>query len=393
MTLRILVTFPFAPGTPGGGTYDCVELARHLAREGAQVTLASVACTGRGAFPRRAEEPNELGLQRVAELAREGVTHVSVRPDPLHLRLDGRPMRRAVLDLLAREPFDAVLGYWHEAFFLPGPLHGRRVLFALNGAASFNQFLGPGSGLLRGLRNARIRAMLQSAAVVFARSEFTRGELMELAGVDPERIRVVHLGVADVFHAAQSGRVEPVRDLLFYGALTEAKGVFDALSALGQVARRGNADWMLRIAGWGDAEAVRAAARERGLAERIELLGPLEHPQLVRELERAQLAVLPSHTESFGLANAESQAAGVAVVAYGVAAVPEVVADGVSGWLVPVGQTDALADALERALGDPEGVWRAGQAGRERALERFSWQRAARRTSEGLAEAIAARSR
>jgi glycosyltransferase involved in cell wall biosynthesis len=393
MSLRLLVTFPFAPGTPGGGTYDCIELSRHLARAGAQVTLATVACTGRGAFPRKAEEPDEAGRERAASLAAESVELVSVPPDPLHLRLDGRPMRRAVARALDGGSFDAVLGYWHEAFFLPGLLERRGVTFAMNGAASFNQFLGPGPGLLRGLRNARIRSTLQRAAVVFARSEFTRGELVELAGVDPARIRVVHLGVADVFHRARAERAPAVRDLLFYGAWTEAKGVFDALAALGTVARRGHTDWTLRLAGWGDAEAVRAAAREHGIGAQVELLGARDHAGLARELERAQLAVLPSHTESFGLANAESQAAGVAVVACGVAAVPEVVEDGVSGWLVPAGDTEALADALERALGDPEGVWRAGQAGRRRALERFSWERAAALTLEGLEPAVRGRSR
>ncbi len=387
MSLRLLVTFPFAPGTPGGGTYDCVELVRHMSRAGARVTLATVACSGRGAFPRRAEPLDEAARACIASLEGDGVTHVSVAPDRWHLRLDGRPMRRSVAGLLSQASFDAVLGYWHEAFFLPPLLRRRGVLFGMIGAASFNQFLGPGSGLLRGLRNARLRATYQRAAVVFARSKFTRGELIELAGVDPERIRVVHLGVADVFFQARCERAEEVRDLLFFGALTEAKGVFDALAALGQVARQGQTGWTLRIAGWGDAQAVRAAAGEHGIAEKVELLGPLDHRGLARELERAQLALLPSHTESFGLAVAESQAAGVAVVALAVAAVPEVVLDGVSGWLAPAGRQAALAEVLERALGDPEGVWRAGRAGRERALESFSWERAAQRTLAGLEQA------
>ena len=389
--MRVVLTFPFSLGTPGGGTTDCAELARHLARAGADVRLATVACGGRGSFPRRAEAPSERQRERARALEAEGVELLSAPPSPLHLRLDGASMAQVVERSLEERPADAVLGYWHEAFFLPRRLARRGELFAMNAAASFSQFLGPAppgrGGLARGWRNRLVRRTFRAAAVVLARSDFTGRELVELAGVDPARIRRVHLGVDPLFHGARRERAESVRDLLFYGQLSEAKGVFDALAALGRVAASGRRDWILRIAGWGDPEPVRRAAGEHGLEGRIELLGPLEHPALVRELERAQLALLPSHTESFGLANAESQAAGLPVVAYAVAAVPEVVEHGVTGWLVPARSIGGLADALVGALSDPGESFRRGLAGRERTARLFSWERAARETLAALEEA------
>jgi glycosyltransferase involved in cell wall biosynthesis len=389
--MRLVLTFPFSLGTPGGGTLDCTELARHLARAGADVRLAAVSCTGRESFPRRAVAPNELERERAGSLARDGVELIRVDPSALHLRLDGGGVARAVGRALDQRPADAVLGFWHEAFFLPPLLQRRGVLFGMNAAASFSQFLGPGTGLGRAWRNRRLRSTFRAAAVVLARSEFTKREVVELAGVEPRRVRVIHLGVADRFHGARRERPEAVRDLLYYGSLTRDKGAFDAVEAVGHLARAGRRDWTLRMAGWGDAEAVRRAAAEHGVAERVELLGPLDHEALVREQERAQLALLPSHTESFGLANAESQAAGLPVVAYDVAAVPEVVERGVTGWLVPLGSTEGLGQALGEALADPEETFRRGLAGRERMARLFTWERAAEATLAALTEAGAGR--
>jgi len=82
---------------------------------------------------------------------------------------------------------------------------------------------------------------------------------------------------------------------------------------------------------------------------------------------------LPSYAESFGLAVAESQLSGLPVVAYNVGGVPEIVEHGHTGWLVPVGDVDALAGTIHAAIREPDAAFRMGLAGRKRVSARFSW--------------------
>ncbi len=391
--MRVAMTFPHSLGAPGGGTYDCTELARNLVRAGAEVTLLAVGSLGRTRFPRPRPPEAFSGADQAESLRRDGVEVIRLERHSLHYLLDGIQVKRTLARLFAEKPFDAVLGYWSETCFLPSLLRELGVVLAMNAAASHGPlFLPEGRPppWPRRLRNEIFHARpLRRADVVFARSEFTRGELIELARVDPRRIEVVHLGVDPRFFEVPRVERGPVKRLLFFGNLVPEKGLFDALSALGKLRGTGAMDWTFRVAGWGDRERVEQAAREHGIAERVVLLGRLDRPALLRELEETQLAVLPSHTESFGLANAEAQASGVPVVAYRVAAVPEVVEEGKTGWLVPLRDLERLTGALREALADPRKTFQAGLAGRERMRNLFSWDLAARTTLSGLAAARA----
>jgi glycosyltransferase involved in cell wall biosynthesis len=86
----------------------------------------------------------------------------------------------------------------------------------------------------------------------------------------------------------------------------------------------------------------------------------------------ADLFVLPSETESFGLAALEAMASGAPVVATAVGGLPEVVEHGVSGYLYPVGDVDAMAQAAVELLTNPRTHTRMAEAGITIARERFS---------------------
>ncbi|MEO0603229.1 MAG: N-acetyl-alpha-D-glucosaminyl L-malate synthase BshA [Myxococcota bacterium] len=114
---------------------------------------------------------------------------------------------------------------------------------------------------------------------------------------------------------------------------------------------------------------VEARLRELGLWDRARFIGSQSHPEtLVRE---SAVFVLPSRTESFGLAALEAQACGVPVVAYDVGGLPEVVIDGETGFLVPLDDVDAMADRVVTVLSDPDRQKRLGAAARARALDAF----------------------
>lgn len=389
MSQRILVTFPFAPSTPGGGTFDCIQLARAMAREGADISIAFMSSSGAAPFPRKPMLEADLGRERINKIEADGLRVFIIPPHRMNFRLDGLVLKRHVAKMLRHEKLDAVLGYWHEASFLDELLRERGVAFGMIAAASFNQFLGEiswTSPFLR-MRNVLLKRPYQRADVVFARSYFTRGEVSQVEGVDMHKVRVVYLGVDPRFQRVKPVPSDKVTNLFYFGNLVASKGIFDALEALGRVARAGLTDWRFRVAGWGDAQAVRAAARAHGIGDKVETLGGLHRDRLAEELATSHLSILPSHTESFGLANAESQAAGVAVAAYGVAAVPEVVEHGITGWLAPVGRVDLLALAISEAIRDPQRTFELGRAGRERIATAFSWERAAQDTLAGLEQA------
>jgi N-acetyl-alpha-D-glucosaminyl L-malate synthase BshA len=108
---------------------------------------------------------------------------------------------------------------------------------------------------------------------------------------------------------------------------------------------------VLLLAGDGpDAGMVQRLARQLGIADRVHLLGAQEN--VVPLLSTADLFLLPSEQESFGLAALEAMACGVPVVASDVGGLPEVIDHGVTGFLHPAGDVDAMAESGIRLLSD-----------------------------------------
>lgn len=129
--------------------------------------------------------------------------------------------------------------------------------------------------------------------------------------------------------------------------------------------------WQLTVVGGGPAEReVRAAFAPFGAA--VTFTGPLPPSEVARHLAVSCLYVWPGWGEAYGLAYLEAQAAGLPVVAMHVAGVPEVVADGETGILVPPGDPAALALAIGTLMSDTPLRRRMGEAARARVLARHS---------------------
>jgi starch synthase len=94
----------------------------------------------------------------------------------------------------------------------------------------------------------------------------------------------------------------------------------------------------------------------------------------------------PSEYEPLGIVNLEAMACGCAVVASAVGGIPEVVADGETGLLVPPGEPEALATAINSVIRDPGLAAALGARGRERAVAEFSWAAVAAQTAQLYAE-------
>ena len=122
-------------------------------------------------------------------------------------------------------------------------------------------------------------------------------------------------------------------------------------------------------------ESLETRVRELGLAERVQFLGRRPHSEIPELLRGFDLLAMPSRQEAWGVAAAEASATAIPVVATRIGGIPEVVIDGETGLLVPAQDPPALAAAIRLLAGDPDLRHRLGEAGRERVVSLFAWQR------------------
>jgi N-acetyl-alpha-D-glucosaminyl L-malate synthase BshA len=148
------------------------------------------------------------------------------------------------------------------------------------------------------------------------------------------------------------------------------KRVGDVLRIFARLRAELDAPLQLRLVGDGPERPPAAAlARELGVADDVRFLG--ERVDLPDVLRGSDLFLLPSQTESFGLAALEAMSCGVPVIASDVGGIPEVVAHGETGFLAPVGDLDAMAAAARCVLADGALAARLGRAARARAETLF----------------------
>jgi glycogen(starch) synthase len=167
----------------------------------------------------------------------------------------------------------------------------------------------------------------------------------------------------------------PLRRIAFAGRLVRQKGV-DVLVAAMKLLGERFPTLHLAIAGDGEERsALEAQAAQLGLGSRIAFVGTLSHDAVYRFLAEADLIVMPSRIEPFGLVALEAAQMARPVVASAVDGLPEVIEDGETGLLVPPEDPAALAGAVGALLDDPERARALGTAARRRAAALFSWDR------------------
>ncbi|MEJ1159079.1 glycosyltransferase family 4 protein [Prosthecomicrobium sp. N25] len=206
------------------------------------------------------------------------------------------------------------------------------------------------------------RRALASAAAILVTSPATGRTLVESFEVPLSRLTVAVPGTDPAPHARGSGG--PGTRILTVGTLVPRKGHLDLVAAL---ARLAELDWSLDLVGSADLEpahaaAVRAAVEAHGLAGRIRLVGAIPRDALEAYYDGADLFVLASHYEGYGMAYAEAVAHGLPVVGTTGGAIPDTL--GRAAVLVPPGDPERLALALRPLLSD--GDARADLAARAR---------------------------
>jgi glycosyltransferase involved in cell wall biosynthesis len=179
---------------------------------------------------------------------------------------------------------------------------------------------------------------------------------------------------------------ETRRRVVFAGRIVHPKGI----AVLIRAAPRVEAEFV--VCGDGrDLDFMREEARRLGVQERVSFKGWLGAEELATELAEASVVVLPSlWPEPFGLVGIEALAAGRPAVASATGGIGDWLEHGVNGLGVPPGDVDALVDALNELLADPERQRLMGIAGRETVTRRFSEQTHLEALLEGYRQARAA---
>jgi glycosyltransferase involved in cell wall biosynthesis len=276
---------------------------------------------------------------------RNGVRH-------LHAQFGGTPATIAMLAADLGERFDGK-GTWTWSY----TIHG------------FHDFVNE--------REIGLRAKTDRASFAVCVSDFTASQLMRVS--DPSqwsKIHTIRCGI-DIDQFAHRGAVELASPptILTVGRLSAEKGHGVLLDAAVILHRQG-IDVRIVFVGSGPIEReLGEQARVAGISDLVTFAGELPPIEVNRRLRSADVFCLPSFAEGLPISIMEAMAVGVPVVATYVGGIPELVADGVTGYCVPAGRADLLAGAIRRALDDPGERAKIIAAARAAVEERHEQQR------------------
>lgn len=223
----------------------------------------------------------------------------------------------------------------------------------------------------------RRKMIFRCATHLAANSEAAAADLRDHFGVSPERITVLYNALKDPFTRTDldlSPTTDPQK--IFCGStFRPEKGQATLVRAAALLRQRTEAPFHIQFVGDGARkDAVEVLAAELAVADICDFAGGMNNRRAIAHLSDAAVAVVPSFAEAFGYVVIEAMALGIPVVASAVGGIPEVMRDGVDGFLVPPDDPDALADRLLHLLHDPDLRARLGRQARERFLATFEEQ-------------------
>jgi len=375
-------------GDAGGMNVYIDGLARTMARRGVQVDV----------FTRQKEQGGE-GVVEVEDGYR--VVHIDLGPTTTGLSRTVNEFTDGVLTWAAEN--DAVYDAVHSHYWLSGwagvVLEDR---LGVPLAISFHT--------LGRVKNATRRAddtpaslfriateteVIARAGCVISSTPAEAVELIEHYRADPERLCISPPGLDhSLFYPGDQGEARLALGIgrsgplvLFAGRIQPLKALDVAVESFALVAAA-HPEAKMMIVGGASGErgpdemaAMLDLVAELGLADRVSFHPPLPHDQVPVAYRAADVLVVPSRSESFGLVAAEAQACGIPVVASRVGGLEYVIADGETGFLIDDWDPAAYAAAIGRILGDPALAAGLSKAAVERSV-RFSWSATADRLLE-----------
>jgi D-inositol-3-phosphate glycosyltransferase len=410
--LRIAVisahTSPLArPGgnKAGGLNVYVLELAKQLSARGCTIDIFSRATR------RDTPEVVQIGPGLRAIHLRAGPAR-NLAPETLYKHLDA--FEEAVLDFVGRDSHSpasqAGVGGDSQAPVSPGGrvaapydvVHSHYWLSGLVGERLKARWRVPHVTMFHTLGEIKNRASLSEhetdlrirseaeiiagADRVICATEAERALIRQLYRADAGKVSVIPLGVdldrfrpADQVAARHALGLNGERIILFVGRLEPLKGIDILINAAASL--ESDVDCSVLIVGGDETSKTQVArlrylARQRGIEERIAFVGAVDHEMLPLYYNAADVCVVPSHYESFGLVAVEAMASGVPVVASRVGGLMGTVKDGETGYLIPWLCPEPFAERIELLLDNEPLRRNLGGAARE-AVARYRWENVA----------------
>lgn len=220
------------------------------------------------------------------------------------------------------------------------------------------------------------KRVASSLSRIITVSRFARDDIAKAFNIARDRFTIAANGIDNRrFHPLPEIERRRCRLIVTSSADTPLKGLKYLLQAVAVLIPK-RPELHVVVVGYPKKEsAIPSMIRALGLGRHVEFTGAISQAEFVRQYAQAWAAVVPSLYEGFGLPAGEAMACGVPVISTTGGALPEVVGD--TGLLVPPGNAQALASAIDRICDDGQLAASLGEAGRARVLKHFSWKRAA----------------
>ncbi len=386
----LMVSWEYPPVVIGGLGRHVYELATALAADGHEVVVLSRRPSGTD--PSTHPSTDEIS---------EGVRVVAAAQDPHEFEFGsdmmawtlamGHSMIRAGLALKTRghrqKPWRPDVVHAHD-WLVAHPAVALAEYFDVPLVSTIHATeAGRHTGWVSGSISRQVHAveswLVRESDSLITCSASMSDEITELFGPGLAEIRVIRNGIDAALwpFAPRQPRQGPAQ-LLYLGRLEYEKGVHDAIAALPRI-RRTHPGTTLTIAGEGTQQQwLVEQARKQKVLKAITFAGRLDHADLVRLLHTADVVVLPSHYEPFGIVALEAAATGTPLVTSNVGGLGEAVISGQTGMSCAPRDVAALAAAVRVVLDDPAAAQRRAVAARERLTSDFDWHTVAGETAQ-----------
>jgi len=226
------------------------------------------------------------------------------------------------------------------------------------------------------------RSALQNATVALAPSRATAEFLTDLQGVAPSRVRVLPwaldpdfetklMGLAGVTVPAEFPQGRVILTVGRWLATERYKGMDTLIKAMPRLLLRWPEVQLVLVGAGDDKDWLVNIARDSGVQRHVHFLTGISYGELSACYAAAEIFALPSRGEGFGFVYLEAMARGKPVIGGAHGGAPEVIRDGVTGYVVQHGDTEQLATSIDTLLSNPELAQKMGERGRERVEKEY----------------------